>query len=130
MRFNFSAKEPIIWPLIQRLFPGADLNNVAFTWGKTIYTKRTLTFDQVEHEKVHIRQQKNKLWGFFCILWYAFSVKYRKRCELEAFQRQWLALGRDKKATLYIAGRMSHAIYGRGKAPMWNYKEAIHLLDY
>lgn len=124
MKPKISSKEPLIWPLVKWLFPGADLKKVAFTWGQTIYTQTSMSFDYIEHEKVHMKQQKNKVWGLVCIIRYALSKSYRKKCEIPAFQRQWEALGKTQKHRGRIAMLMAHPIYG----PMMSVEEALTYL--
>ena len=118
---------PAIWPLVKWAFPTADLTKHPMTWGDTVYADLALSRDTLEHERIHAEQQHySKVIGFFSILLYIFSMKYRKKCEVEAYMHQHYLLGRDPLATYKIAKWMSDPIYG----PMLTYEEAVKLLSY
>jgi hypothetical protein len=84
--FKIVYKAPLIYPLLKWRFPEIDFNrDTVITIGDTIYTKRTLHPKILQHELIHVRQQKgSKLYAYFYFIpRYFFDKKFRDRVEGE-----------------------------------------------
>lgn len=102
--------QPWIWKL---LFPTVPFKGQAFSWGNTIYTEKLLSPDLMEHEKVHLYQQRySKFFGFFCILRYKWSTSYRRKCEIEAYAAQARFLKEKGEPWQHLAEHLGSPMYG------------------
>ena len=117
-----SHSKPGIWPLVRLFLPQMRWGQEAkaLTWGDTIYIADKITPDQLEHERVHLEQQRYSKWyGTWAVLRYLISGKYRYQCELPAFRRQWQFCKSQigdrniqAKIMIEIATAMSNGDYG------------------
>lgn len=125
-QLKLSHSKPIIWPLIQWMFPKARFDRDLMTWGDTVYTlKANITEDQYVHEYAHAEQQRfSRIYGLYVILRYYFSMKFRLQCEVEAYRAQWEALGKTPLATYQTATWLCNPLYGNSLT----YKEAVKLI--
>ena len=85
---KFSSEKPPIYERAKDFF-GVDWDKgVIFTYGDTIHCKFQITPDLVEHEKVHIEQQKElgpeKWWDR-----YLSYEDFRYHQEIEAYRAQY-----------------------------------------
>lgn len=103
--------KPFLAWILSVFFPLILDDKTIMVWGDTIYTEYALPPHLLEHEKVHIRQQKDKLRGL--IWWFRFTVskKFRLEQEIEAFKVQYKTLG-GKDSLYNIAMHLSGPLYG------------------
>ena len=81
-------KQPWFFPIFKHFFPGLGPKSI-ITFGDTIYSPDPMLDDIIEHEKIHIKQQKgSKIYAFFFAIWFIASPKFRLKVELEAFRHQ------------------------------------------
>ena len=118
--------KPLLWPLIKLFFPKMEWSKATFTWGDTIYTGlQELPDHVIEHEKVHITQQKgSKLWALIFFLPYALSNKVKLQFELPAYRRQLEVLDNAPAWKRAFAKALSSEAYGN----IISYEEAFKLL--
>ena len=82
-------KQPWFFPIFKYFFPGLGSKSI-ITFGDTIYSPDTMLDDVLEHEKIHIKQQKgSKIYAFFFAIVFIVSPKFRLKTELEAFRHQY-----------------------------------------
>jgi len=107
-----------LWELVKIFFPDADLKRAWITFGRTIWSPGTFEQDVIQHELVHVGQQRN--WKRAIIWWikYIRDKKFRYSQELPAYQAQFDFLKtryKDRnvqsRIKLDIAGIMSGKMY-------------------
>lgn len=97
---------------------GADFESgVVFTYGKTIYSKRDISKDLLEHELTHVVRQleigEDKWWSL-----YFESPAFRLAEELEAYRKQYLFIiknypkDKHRSGLETIATLLSSELYG------------------
>jgi hypothetical protein len=122
---------------IQQAFQ-ADLSKTIFTFGDTIYNPNqlSLTPDLIEHEKVHMAQQKRNekdaalWWGK-----YLRDPKFRIDQEAKAYARQYdiLAIARKGREERFhirfgLAGILASKLYG-SVISLYEAERLIHKLS-
>jgi hypothetical protein len=80
--------KPIIAYLLYPVFPEILKDTSMMVWGDVLYTEHELPEHLLAHEKVHVKQQHNKLLGTMWWIYYALSKKFRLEQEIEAFKEQ------------------------------------------
>ena len=122
---RFKENKPFLAYILAIKFPMIIEDEQMMVWGKTIYTKHKLPEHLLEHEKVHIKQQRNKFIGLIWWIRYTFSVKFRLSQEIEAFKKQYEIL--STKESLYnIAKILSSGMYGN----IISFKEALNKIKH
>lgn len=88
MRIRY--EQPWFWPIVKYFQPDLDFDKIAIAFGDTIYCNRTVAGHVLEHEKVHIKHMmESKLIAIGYYMLYAVSVRFRRKCEIEAYQAQF-----------------------------------------
>lgn len=84
--------KPLIWPVLKLFFPEITWYRNPVTIADTIYTSRPLAPWILEHEKVHVRQQKSsKLYAYFYFIpRYIIQKSFRDRMEAEGYEEERL----------------------------------------
>jgi len=96
---------PFFYPLLKLRFPSISADHVIVTYGQDIYSRQNLPKALVAHEMIHIRQQKNKLYGLWWWVKYLISADFRLSQELEAYraQYQWVCNNEKHNKALWLA---------------------------
>lgn len=125
-------EQPWFWPIVQHFQPGVDFEKIAISFGDTIYCAKTIPAHLLVHEKVHVKHMReSKFFGVIYYLRYALSMKFRRKCELEAYQAQFDYI-RDshsdknlvEKARVELAKYMASDVY----PGMITFEEALQSL--
>jgi hypothetical protein len=122
-------KKPWFWFLVKLFQPDVDFDNVAMSFGDTIYCSRTISAHQLVHEQVHVKHMReSKVIGILYFIAYAFSRKFRRECEIEAYQAQFDYIRNShsdkeliEKARIQLAKHISSDVY----PGMITYEEAL-----
>lgn len=96
MNYEIIKDKPPIWDKLKSIFPNADENTVAVTYGDKIYCKEDMTEDLLAHELTHVRQQGEMgrdIW------WdrYLSDPVFVYEMELEAYRKQLQVLYKKHK---------------------------------
>lgn len=111
-KMNLVYTKPWFFPIIKFVFPEADWDKgVIITYGKNVYTKGPIPQSLIDHEQVHVDQQR-----YFPTWWvfrYLTSMKFRLQAEIPAHRAEYQALNREQKRRYLdvIAGRLSGPLY-------------------
>lgn len=116
--FPHPEKEPWIYPAIRRVI-GNEPRDGALVYGGKIYSDKELMPDALEHELLHVEQQRGRnkvLWA----LRYLFSKEFRLKVELEAYRHQYrfiCSIEHDRnlraQALRSMANDLASGTYGR-----------------
>lgn len=96
MTYEIIKDKPPIWDKLKSIFPNADENTVAVTYGDKIYCKEDMSEDLLAHELTHVRQQGEMgrdIW------WdrYLSDPEFVYEMELEAYRKQLQVLNKKYK---------------------------------
>ncbi len=104
------------WNLLKIPFPGIVMDEMWLTFGKTIWCPESgITLDLIEHEKVHIGQQKNFFIAIFWWVRYYLSKSFRYSQELPAYKKQYQFIKseyKDKNVQFKFRMRIAEIISG------------------
>jgi len=121
MNYEIIKDKPPIWDKLKEVFPNADEDKVAVTYGDKIYCKDDMTEDLLAHELVHVKQQTEMgrdIW------WdrYLNDPQFVYEMELEAYRKQLQVLKKKYKdrnkqyrLKLAIAQILSGPLYNKIK---------------
>lgn len=125
-------EKPLLWKVVQMFYPKARWGSILFSFGDTIYASKEPAKHELVHEETHLAQMGNsKLRACYYFLRYWWSLDFRLKCEVEAYQKQWEAILADSdykdRATHFkvaLATHLSSEVYGS----IISYQEAFDLL--
>ena len=75
--------------ILRKKFPHLNFDTLIVVWGDTIYSRYEIPDHILVHEKVHVKQQRNKLRGLWWWMGYVFDSEFRYEQELEAYKAQY-----------------------------------------
>lgn len=97
MAVKVKNKKPFFFPILAKQF-GVKWENVCIAFGRTIYSPVELPYAIMQHELVHIMQQKCSY--FHGIIWwikYLSDSQFRLDQEIPAYQRQYNIFSNQKE---------------------------------
>lgn len=122
---------PDIYPTLKEKF-GVEFDDIAITYGDTVYSSTPLASDVAHHESIHIRQQTEydggaKAW------WdrYLIDPVFRYEQELEAYRAQYQFVcrhGRDRNAIARRLIAYANALSGSMYANVATYQQAYNAI--
>lgn len=107
---KFKPNKPSLVHILKWKFPAIMDDTTIMVWGDVIYTPHKLSPQLLAHEKVHIKQQRNKPLGLIWWFRYTLSPKFRLKQEIEAFRAQYGA-NRTQDELYTIATNLSGEMY-------------------
>jgi len=127
METKIIYKKPMLYFLIKLLFRDYNFNNgVIFSFGNKIYTNKELKIWKRGHEFIHCKQMKfSSIYAIIYFIKYLFLRKFRLKSELEAFQTEYLLLGKTEYALHELSLNLSGPLYGN----LCSYHEARDLIS-
>lgn len=131
---KYSGEIPPIYEELNKYFSIEWKNDIIITYGGTMYSRRpVIRPDVMEHEKVHVKQQKIFSSPAEWYAKYIHNPEFRLEQELEAYKAQvkWIRdnteyTTRDMRRSIIrtIASELSSSIYGN----IITYHKALELL--
>lgn len=112
-----SKNKPWIYPILRLRF-NVKWEDIAITYGKTVYCHKEMPDHLKEHEMVHVKQQKNVFFAFFWWILYLCSAKFRLSQELEAYRAQYqyicrhFSISKRLETARALANLLSGPMYG------------------
>lgn len=124
--------KPPGYRLIRLFFPAASYDSTIFTVAPHIYCKVNLSPDLIQHETVHLLQQKSRFGALIWWIRFILSKKYRLNAELEAYriQYKWAKQHYDRNATALILRNSAKDLGGALYGGLMTYDEAVKAIQH